>query len=94
MAFIWQEPTHDNNDIEAFADARCRNALWRCGLLNFFLTPRLWEQPNLLELLIRAWNLKDGKFIIQGQDIEFDLRDIYFLTRLSCRGERPILEGQ
>lgn len=94
MAFVWQERAHDNNDIEAFADAGCRNELQGCRLLIFFLPPCLRAQPDLLELLIRAWNPTDGKFIIWGRDIEFDSIDIYFLTGLSRRGERPILEGQ
>ena len=94
MAFVWQERTHDDNDMEDFADVGCRNALRACGLIKFFLTPHLQSQPNLLELLIRAWNPNDGKFIIRGRDIEFDATDIYFLIGLSRRGERPILEGQ
>lgn len=65
-----------------------------CGFLKFFLTPRLRVQPDLLELLIRAWNPVDGKFTIRGQDIEFDSTDIYFLTGLSRRVQMPILEGQ
>ena len=94
MAFVWQERAHDNEDIATFADAGCRNAMRECGLLKFFLTPRLRAQPDLLELLIRAWNPIDGKFFIRGRDIEFDYTDIYFLTGLSRRGEMPILEGQ
>lgn len=66
----------------------------KCGLLKFFLTPHLQAQPDLLELLIRAWNPTDGKFVIRGKDIQFDSTDIYFLTGLSRRGEMPILEGQ
>ena len=94
MGFVWKERTHDNNDIEAFTNAGCRNALQACGLPKFFLTPLLRSQPDLLELLIRAWNPTDGKFIIRGRDIKFDSRDIYFSTGLSHRGERHILEGQ
>lgn len=94
MAFVWQEQMHDDNDIQDFADVGCQNALRACGLLKFFLTSHLRSQPDLLELLIRAWNPTDGKFIIRGRDIEFDATDIYFLTGLSRCGERPILEGQ
>lgn len=39
------------------------------------------------------WNLTEGKFITQGQEIEFDATDIYFLTGLSHRGEKPHMEG-
>ena len=94
MAFAWQERAHDNEDIAAYANAECRNAMRACGFLKFFLTPCLRAQPDLLELLIRAWNPVDGKFTIRGQDIEFDSTDIYFLTGLSRRGQMPILEGQ
>src|ERR1700734_3439688 len=94
MAFTWQERDHDNAHIAAFADAGCRNAMRACSLMKFFRTPRLRAQPNLLELLIRAWNPVDGKFTIRGRDIEFDASDIYFLTGLSRRGMMPILEGQ
>jgi len=64
MEFVWQERMHDDNDIEAFTEVGCQNALRACGLLKFFLTPHLRSQPDLLELLIRAWNPTDGKFII------------------------------
>jgi len=94
MAFQWQERVHDNEDIVAFGDAGCLDAMRACGLLKFFLTPRLRAQPDLLEFLIRSWSPVDGKFTIRGRDIEFDYTDIYFLTGLSRRGERPILEGQ
>ena len=94
MEFFWQERAHDNEDIAAYANAECRNAMRACRFLKFFLTPRLRAQPDLLELLIRAWNPVDGKFTIRGQDIEFDSTDIYFLTGLSRRGQMPILEGQ
>ena len=83
MAFVWQERDHDNAYAATFSDAGCRNAMRACGLLKFFFTPCLRAQPDLLELLIRAWNPMDGKFTIRGRDIEFDSSDIYFLTGLS-----------
>ena len=94
MEFVWQERTHDIKDEQAFNDPGCRRALLECGILKFFLTPHLRAQPDLLELLIRSWNSMDGKFVIWGKDIEFVATDIYFLTGLSHRGKRPILEGQ
>jgi hypothetical protein len=94
MVVTWQERDHDNEDMAALADAGCRNAMRACGLMKFFRTPRLRAQPDLLELLVRAWNPVDGKFTIRGRDIEFDSNDIYFLTGLSRRGPVPILEGQ
>ena len=94
MAFQWQERAHDVEDIAAFARADCRDAMRACGFLKFFLTPRLRAHHDLLEFLIRSWNPIDGKFTIRGKDIEFDYMDIYFLTGLSRRGVRPILEGQ
>lgn len=67
--------------------------LRNCGLLKFFLMPLLQAKLNLLEFLIRLWNLIEGKFIIQGQEVGFDSTDIYFLTILSQRGERPHMGG-
>lgn len=94
MAFQWQERVHDVEDIAAWANVDCCNAMRACGFMKFFLTPRLRAQHDLLELLIRAWNPVDMKFTIWGQDIEFDHMDIFFLTGLSRRGARPIIEGQ
>lgn len=94
MAFVWQERTHNDNEERNFNDLGCRRALLECRLRKFFLTPHLRAQLDLLELLIRSRNPTDEKFIIRGKDIEFYATDIYFLTRLSHRGERPILEGQ
>ena len=76
MAFIWHERTHDNVDVMGMADLQCLNILGNCGLLKFFLTPLLRAQLDLLEYLIRAWNPIEGKFIICGQEIDFDAIDI------------------
>ena len=94
MAFQWQERVHDVEDIAAWGDVNCCNAMRACSFMKFFLTPRLRAQHDLLELVIRAWNPVDGKFTIRGHDIEFDHMDIFFLTGLSRRGARPIIEGQ
>ena len=93
MTLTWREREHSAVDNEVMGNDEALEALQGCGLLKFFLTPRLRAQPNLLEFLIRAWNPVDGKFTIRGRDIEFNYTDIYFLTELSRRGEMPILEG-
>ena len=94
MAFQWQERVHDVEDVAAWGDVNCCNAMRACGFMKFFLTPCLRAQHDLLELLIRAWNPVDMKFTIRGHDIEFDHMDIYFLTGLSRRAVMPIIEGQ
>lgn len=83
MAFSWQECTHDVDDERGVTDPQCLQVLRNSGLLKFFLTPLLRAQLDLLEFLIRSWNPTEGKFIIQGQEVEFDATDIYFLTGLS-----------
>lgn len=43
-------------------------------------------QVNFLTLLVRSWNVQEQFFQIGDQRLTIDANDIYFLTRLSCRG--------
>lgn len=68
--------------------------LKNCGLLKFFVVSYLKAQPDLLQYLVRAWDPNEGIFNIWGQELEIDATDIYFLTGLSWRGERPRIIGE
>jgi len=57
------------------------------------MVPCLRAQPDLLQYLVRAWDPNEGRFNIQGQELEIYATDIYFLTGLSWRGERPRMTG-
>lgn len=87
--FSWQDHMHDKDDERWATDPQCLNVLQNSRLLKLFLTPLLSAQLDLLEYLIWSWNPMEGKFIIHGQEVDFDATDIYFLTGLSRWGERP-----
>jgi len=55
------------------------------------MLPSLRAQPDLLQYLIRVWNLNEAKFIIRGQELEIEATYVYFLTGLYRRGERPCM---
>ena len=61
--------------------------------LKFFMVTCLRTQPDLLQYLVGEWDPNEGKFNIRGQELEIEAADIYFLTRLSRRGERPYMTG-
>lgn len=77
----------------ALEDPNCLDALRNYGLLKFFLTPSLWAQPELLQYLISLWDIGREVFVIHDQEFELETLDIYFITRLSRRGETIQLYG-
>ena len=66
-------------------------ALKNYGLKNFFLTPCLRAQPELLQYLINIWDKNQEKFILWDQELDIDVSDVYFITGLSWRGATPLL---
>ena len=71
----------------------CMNALKKCGLKKFFLTPCLRAQLELLQYLISIWNEHEQVFKLRDQVLELEVSDVYFITELSRRGPVPILIG-
>lgn len=93
MVVEWKEREHDDVDALALEDEGCMNALRDCGLKKFFLTPYLRAQPELLQFIVDLWDVDDQVFHLRDQVLELDVSDVYFITGLSRRGERPILTG-
>jgi hypothetical protein len=52
----------------------------------FFQIPLIYTNPELLDHILRMWNL-DGYFKVEGQHLELTLLDIYFLMGFPMRGE-------
>jgi len=50
-------------------------------------------QPELLQYLISLWDINREIFVIGDQGLELKTSDIYFINRLSCRGEPVNLYG-
>jgi hypothetical protein len=44
-------------------------------------------QVRLLQLLVNFWDPETEVFNLDGKPLRFEVDDIYFITRLSCRGE-------
>ena len=95
MVVEWKEREHDEVDALALEDEGCMNALRDCGLKKFLLTPYLQAHPELLQFIIDLWDVDEQVFCLWDQVLELDASDVYFITGLSRRGERPILtEGR
>ena len=74
-------------------NVRYMEALKNHGLNKFFITPCLRAQPELLQYLISILDKDKEKFLLQDQELEIDVSDIYFITGLSWRGVALILTG-
>ena len=93
MVIEWKEREHGEEDEMAMENEACMNALKKCGLKNFFLTPCLRAQPELLQYLVSICDENEEVFKIWDQVLELEVSDIYFITGLSRRGPVPILIG-
>ena len=51
------------------------------------------SQPELLQYVISIWDENQEKFILQDQELEIDVSDVYFITGLLQRGAAPLLIG-
>jgi hypothetical protein len=61
--------------------------LMQCGLLKFFLCPFMRAQPRLLNTLVNYWHSDAEAFMLEGQSLVPTVKEIYFLSGLSRRGE-------
>jgi hypothetical protein len=50
-------------------------------------------QPAMLQTLVNMWDTNRQHFIVRDQILTFDMEDMYFLMRLSCRGATMVLVG-
>ena len=93
MVIEWKEREHGEEDEMAMENGACINALWDYALKNFFLTPCLIAQPELLQYLVRIWDENEELFKLQDQVLALEVFDVYFITGFSCRGPVPIMIG-
>ena len=80
--------------MAALPNPGCIHALKNCGLLKFFHTHNMRKQVGLLERIVHMWEPDLQVFHVGGQDLELELEDIYFVTRLSKRGAPVAMSGQ
>jgi hypothetical protein len=62
-------------------------ALKRCGLYKFWALKGMRAQVRLLEMLVGYWDPDNESFILDGQPLRIEVKDIYFLSGISRRGE-------
>lgn len=68
-------------------DPNALDALRGCGLIKFFKMPNMKANTRLLEMLIHYWSIEDDSFMIDQIPLKVEVKDIYFITSLSWRGE-------
>ena len=83
MVLEWREREHEDMDQESLQDAPTMNVLCLSGFLKFFYTSPMRANVHLLEFLINYWDHDLGMFDLQGDSLEIDSKDIYFITSLS-----------
>jgi hypothetical protein len=87
MVLEWREREHEEVDVVMDQDPVAQAALKICGLYKFWALKGMRAQERLLEMLVGYWDPESERFILDGQPLRFKVEDIYFLTRLSHRGE-------
>ena len=86
-----REWENDINDASTLNDDVMVNVLCESILYKFFLCPNMRSQPLLLQHLVDMWDIDVGNFMVGDQILWLEIEDIYFLTRLSWRGEITLL---
>ena len=77
--------------MDATNDPTSIHGLRDCGLLKFFSIPGMRAQVELLEYLVKAWDVQAWCFRLRAHMLSIQVEDIYFLTGLSWRGEQENL---
>ena len=83
MVLEWRECKHEDMDQEALQNSPTMNFLHSSGLLKFFCTSPMRANVRLLEFLINYWDHDLGMFELQGESLDINLEDIYFIAGLS-----------
>ena len=83
MMLEWREREHADVDQEALQDAPTVNVLRSSGLLKLFCTSPMRANVHLLEFMINYWDHDLGMFELQGESLEINSEDIYFIASLS-----------
>jgi excinuclease UvrABC nuclease subunit len=62
-------------------------ALRRCGIYKFWALKGMRAQVRLLQMLVNYSDPDTEAFNLDGKPLRIEVKDIYFLKGLSCRGE-------
>ena len=64
-----------------------QQALRACGLYKFWCLGSMRAKPRLLHMLVDYWDPDSESFHIGEMSLIIEIKDIYFITGLSQRGE-------
>jgi hypothetical protein len=81
------ESEHEEVNAAVERDLGAQMALKRCGLYKFWPLKGMRAQVRFLQLLVDYWDPYSESFNLDGKPLRIEVRDIYFLTGLSRRGE-------
>jgi len=87
MVLEWREREHEEVDVAVERDMGGQMALKRCGFYKFWALKGMRPQVRFLEFLMDYWDPNSESFNLDGKQLRIEIKDIYFLTGLSCRGE-------
>jgi len=87
MVLEWREREHEEVDVVVERDPGVLMALIRCGLYKFWTLKGMRAQVRLLQMLVNHWDPDTEAFNLYGKPLRIEVEDIYFLIRLSRRGE-------
>ena len=93
MVLEWREQEHEDMDQEALQSGPTIHALQMSGLLKLFCASQMRANVRLLEFMINYWDHDLGMFDLEGETLEINSEDIYFIAGLSQRGAPVNLEG-
>ena len=93
MLLEWRKREHEDMDHVTLQSAPTMKVLQKSGLLKFFCTSPMRASVCLLEFLIGYWDHDLGDFDLQGEILEVEMEDIYFIMRFSQQRTPPNLEG-
>jgi hypothetical protein len=87
MVLEWREREHEEVDVALEVDPGDQLELKICCLWKFWALKGIRAQVRLLEMMVNFSDLDTEAFNLDGQPLRIEVEDIYFLTRLSHRGE-------
>ena len=90
---IWREREHEQEEHKMVTDVATLLVLHRYGLLKYARLELMRGQEDLMRWIIQQWDDQQHVFHIGGNELSIEKYDIYFLTSLSCRGQRPNITG-
>ena len=89
----WREREHEEKYMIALNDSGIVRDLRDCRLLKYFKLSGMRQKIELLEFLVRAWDLAIEEFHIKNQVFSITVEDVFFVTGLSRRGFPISLTG-